>query len=274
MSPKFKSLFQSSKSRSQSSATATQPPAQTIDGPASTASNLPRPRDAIGPGTHYGIGVLYDPSENSKQAIVDIVFVHGLTGNSYNTWLHKKTGTHWPSALLEQDIPEARILTFGYDADVVNVWNPASRSRLSNHAENMIANLVRKRERTGTETRKILFVAHSLGGLVTECALEYSKTARESHLHPIERCTVGIVFLGVPHCGADLESWASFGGKLVSIVRQTNTDILKVLNPGSEMLRMVENRFHRILELRKDEKYEIAVTCFYEEVAVVGVGVV
>ena len=138
----------------------------------------------------------------------------------------------------------------------------------------MIANLVRKRERTGTETRKILFVAHSLGGLVTECALEYSKTARESHLHQIERCTVGVVFLGVPHCGADLESWASFGGKLISIVRQTNTDILKVLNPGSEMLRMVENRFHRILELRKDEKYEIAITCFYEEVAVVGVGVV
>lgn len=203
---------------------------------------------------------------------MDIVFVHGLTGNAYNTWLHKDTRVHWPSQLLRQDIPDARILSYGYDADIVNFWNPASNSRLSSHAENMVGDLVRKRERTSTETRQILFVAHSLGGLVVEQALSHSRNAVERFLHQIEHCTTGIVFLGVPHCGADLASWAVFGTRMISVLKRANEDILGVLKPGSEMLRMVEKGFHNILRLRKDEGSEIFVTSFYEELHVVGVG--
>ena len=80
-------------------------------------------------------------------------------------------------------------------------WGPASTSRLSNHAESLVGKLVRERERSDTVTRKIIFVAHSLGGLVTEQALTHSKNSAEKHLNQIERCTTGIVFLGVPHCG-------------------------------------------------------------------------
>lgn len=123
--------------------------------------------------------------DNGKDACVDIVFVHGLTGNAYSTWLHKETGIHWPSQLLGQDVPDSRILSFGYDADVVNLLGggPASNSRLSNHAESLVGKLVRERERSGTETRKIIFVAHSLGGLVTEQALTHSRNSAERHLN-------------------------------------------------------------------------------------------
>ena len=213
--------------------------------------------------------MLYD---GGMEASVDIVFVHGLTGNAYNTWLHKDTRVHWPSELLRQDIPDARILSFGYDADIVNFWNPVSNSRLSNHAENMVGDLVRKRERTNTESRKILFVAHSLGGLVTEQALSYSRNTADKFLHQIERCTAGIVFLGVPHCGSDLASWASFGTQMVNLLKRSNSDIVGVLGPGSEMLRIVGNGFQNILRLRKDEGSEIPITCFYEELGVIGVG--
>ena len=166
---------------------------QTSHGPASIATNSnPSPSAPIGKGQNYGIQVLHSGSG----ACVDIVFVHGLTGNAYDTWLHKETGIHWPSGLLGQDLPDTRIMSFGYDADVVNLWNPASKSRLSSHGENLVGDLVRERERTDTETRKILFVAHSLGGLVTEYALSHSRHAAEKHLHQIERCTAGIVFIG------------------------------------------------------------------------------
>ena len=213
--------------------------------------------------------MLYD---GGTEASVDIVFVHGLTGNAYNTWLHKDTRVHWPSELLRRDIPHARILSFGYDANIVNLWNPASNSSLSNHAQNMIGDLVRNRERTNTETRKIIFVAHGLGGLVTEYALSYSRKAFEDCLHQIERCTAGIVFLGVPHCGADLAAWASFWTQMVSTLRRANKDIVGVLEPGSEILRMVENDFHTILRFRKDEGSEVSITCFYEELRVTGIG--
>lgn len=234
-----------------------------------TATNVPAPRVPIRKGHNYGVKLLY---EGGIEPSVDIVFVHGLTGNAYSTWLHEDSGTHWPSRLLGQDIPDARILSYGYDADIVNLWNPVSNSRLSNHAENMVGDLARYRERTDTETRKILFVAHSLGGLVTEHALSHSRNVVEQHLRQVEHCTAGIVFLGVPHCGADLASWAAFGTRMVSILKRANRDIIEVLEPGSEMLRMVEKGFHNILRQRKDEGSEISITCFYEELRVTGVG--
>ena len=218
---------------------------------------------------NYGVKVLFD---SGNSVCVDIVFVHGLTGDAYNTWLHKETGIHWPSKLLGQDIPHSRILSFGYDADVVNILGggPASNSRLSNHAENLVGELVRARERSATETRKIIFVAHSLGGLVTEQALTHSKNSVEPHLNQVEQYTIGIVLLGVPHCGSDLEAWATVGRRLVSILKRTNKDILSILNPDSEMLHMVENNFHTNLRRRKDDP--IKIVSFYEELAVKGIG--
>lgn len=224
---------------------------------------------SIEKGQNYGTRVLHD---GGHDACVDVVFVHGLTGNAYDTWLHKETGTHWPSDLLGQDIPDIRVLSFGFDADVVRFFGrgPASNGRLTNHAESLVGTLVRERARSETQTRKIIFVAHSLGGLVVEHALTYSKNSAELHLHQIELNTVGIIFLGVPHCGADLVAWATIGRRIVGILERTNKDILGVLDPDSEMLHLVENNFHINLRQRKDNPIEI--TGFYEELAVKGIG--
>lgn len=134
----------------------------------------------------------------------------------------------------------------------------------------MVGKLVRERERSETETRKIIFIAHDLGGLVTEQALTHSKNSAEPHLNQVEYYTIGIVFLGVPHCGSDLEAWATVGRRIVSILKRTNKDILSVLDPDSEMLHMVENSFHTILRQRKYDPIEIV--GFYEELPVKGIG--
>ena len=230
-----------------------------------TVSPLPPP---IAKGRNYGTKVLYD---GGTKACVDIVFVHGLTGNAYTTWRHEETDVHWPSALLKQDIPNARILSFGYDADIVNFFGPASNSRLTNHAESLLGTLVRERTRNqNTEHRAIIFVAHSLGGLITEQALTHSKNGVEGHLKQVADNTIGIVFLGVPHCGADLAAWAMIGGRMTSLLKKTNKDILGVLSPNSEILHMIENNFHMQLRQRKDAPIEI--TCFFEELGVTGIG--
>ena len=244
---------------------------ETDIGPVSAATKIGASSLPIGEGQNYGINILY---EGGADASVDIVFVHGLTGNAYNTWLYNDKGInlHWPSELLKQDLPDARIMSFGYDADIVNLWNPKSHSPLTGHAENMVGALVRRRERTNTEDRKILFVGHSLGGLVIEHALSHSRKSVEKFLRKIEQFTIGIVFLGVPHYGADLGAWESFGTHLANLVKRPNQDLLRVLKPGSEMLHLVENDFHRILRLRKDEESEISITCFYEELDVRPIG--
>jgi hypothetical protein len=88
--------------------------------------------------------------QSLTHGLCSIVFVHGLTGTSYDTWLDKQTGVHWPTTLLSRDLADTCILTFGYDADVVNFWNPASQNRIGNYAENMIGALARRREQTNS----------------------------------------------------------------------------------------------------------------------------
>lgn len=85
-----------------------------------------------------------------------IVFVHGLTGNRLTTWTYEsnnklgESNKSWPELFLKDDIPNARILTFGYDANVVNLLSAASQNRVRDHASSLNATLSDLRD--GTET--------------------------------------------------------------------------------------------------------------------------
>lgn len=64
-----------------------------------------------------GLKVIHRPPGDRK---VDIVFIHGLGGTSRMTWSKNHNPEFfWPLKLLpfEPDINEARILTFGYNAN-------------------------------------------------------------------------------------------------------------------------------------------------------------
>ena len=109
----------------------------------------------------------------------------GLTGQAYNTWWHKECNVYWPKDLLSNDLPSCRILTFGYDADIIHIWKQKSTARLGNHAEALVGDLARQRIDTDSNDRPILFIVHSLGGLVTENALCYSRNHSAEHLQKV-----------------------------------------------------------------------------------------
>ena len=98
-------------------------------------------------GHMYGVRVLYDP----QNPVVDIVFVHGLNGNPYKTWLEPDKGVYWPVHLLPKDVPNARIMTFGYDADWKNskglesFFQPVGTCSLTDHAVALVSDLTGKR---------------------------------------------------------------------------------------------------------------------------------
>lgn len=64
--------------------------------------------------------------------------MHGLTGSQISTWTAAGAAAPWPKLLLADDIPDARISAFGYDADVVNLLGPAGQNRIRHHAANLI----------------------------------------------------------------------------------------------------------------------------------------
>ena len=81
--------------------------------------------------------------------------------------------------------------------------------------------------------------------------------------------------MGTPHAGSDIATWASVLTNLAKIAKQANQDIIEVLKPGSQVLAGLQQEFHRLLEKRnRDGKPELKIFCFYEELPVMGIGMV
>lgn len=81
--------------------------------------------------------------------------------------------------------------------------------------------------------------------------------------------------MGTPHHGAGLAKWAELIFRYVNKVKQTNTDIIRVLKRDSEVLARVQDSFHTLLLSRKHDGLDpIDITCFYEELPVQGIGLV
>lgn len=65
---------------------------------------------------------------------VDIVAIHGLMGDLRTTW--ETDGVLWLRDLLPKDLPEARVFSYGYNAEVFNTlgtarWNAYAREMLN-----------------------------------------------------------------------------------------------------------------------------------------------
>ena len=220
---------------------------------------------------NLGLYKIFEPLDSTK-AVADVVFLHGLTGGSISTWHNEQYDVVWPRDLLGQDLKIVRIFTFGYDADVANWWNPASNNRIGNHAEALIGALDRERRRTKTLMRKLIFVAHSLGGLVVKRCLALSKYSPEKYLRLIEASTFAIAFMGTPHFGSDLASWGSYAANIAKLVTRANKEIVSVLRPGSEMLFTIQKDFGGLSRIRAEDGNPLLITCFFEEEAVRFIG--
>jgi hypothetical protein len=52
-----------------------------------------------------------------------LIAIHGLNGDPINTWTHKETGVMWLRDVLPEVLPRARIMTYGYNANLKNFSN-------------------------------------------------------------------------------------------------------------------------------------------------------
>ena len=201
-----------------------------------------------------------------------IIFVHGLGGNRQTTWTHQNN-TYWPQDLLPDQIPSSRIMTFGYDADMVKIWSigPTGSNGLHGHGKTLAFTIADSRSTKTSKRRPIIFVTHSLGGLVCEQALLVCRASNEQRLSCVLESTVGIVFMGTPHKGAELALWGSRLAKYVQTIRTVNRDIVRALTKKSEVLAIVEQDFQQLL-LKPEHINKTRIFCFYEEVPLPVVG--
>ncbi|KAF2457805.1 hypothetical protein BDY21DRAFT_342816 [Lineolata rhizophorae] len=185
----------------------------------------------------------YDPE-------IDIVAVHGLGARPEWAWTRrveapggKMKEVKWLSDpnLLPARLPRSRVMTFNYESR----WHRnAPKHRKTSVADNLLRCLEEQRQNNPrVRNRPLLFIGHSYGGIVIEQLIVHTLHREIGY---IRKATAGIVFLGTPHRGTDVQSW----GELMAVMGQkmglgSHNEILKELRADSENLKDMSSAFSR-----------------------------
>lgn len=90
---------------------------------------------------------------------ISIVAIHGLNGHREKTWT-SKNNVLWLRDLLPQILPNARIMTWGYDSRT-HARNPISSQHLHDHADTLVSDLWLEREMTSVGVPARINTFHS-----------------------------------------------------------------------------------------------------------------
>ncbi len=132
----------------------------------------------------------------------DVVFVHGLTGDLYQTWSAPESkeaeGVFWPR-WLGTDLPDGNYFTLGYPASMFAKW-AKKEMNLYERAKNTLEVLASY----GIGERPVIFICHSLGGLLIKQVLRTAQESTETNWIKLAKNCIGIFFLATPHSGSSL----------------------------------------------------------------------
>jgi tetratricopeptide (TPR) repeat protein len=133
-----------------------------------------------------------------------VVFVHGLGGHVYDTWRRAADDdTFWP-VWLARDVEGLAVYSLAYEAPASN-WLGTSMP-LQDRAANIFELLLTE---PGLQTGPIVFVCHSLGGLIVKKVLlnlQQQAMRRPEAASLLERVTE-VVFAATPHTGSAQATW-------------------------------------------------------------------
>lgn len=139
----------------------------------------------------------------------DIIFVHGLGGGSHSTWRYGKDGESdhffWPDELGKK-LTNCGVWSLGYSAGM-NHWFSDEGLAIDDRAANVALKLASKEE-AGFGRRPLIFITHSMGGLVVKEFVTGARSLGVQDWITVADAVKGIVFLGTPHHGSYIASIA------------------------------------------------------------------
>ncbi|XP_004674216.1 PREDICTED: protein SERAC1 [Condylura cristata] len=207
-----------------------------------------------------GVYVLHPQHRTSQPIKADVLFIHGLMGAAFKTWRQQdnertllekipedeaRYTTCWPKTWLARDCPALRIISVEYDTSLSD-WRarcPMERKSIAYRSNELLGKL----RAAGVGDRPVVWVSHSMGGLlVKKMLLEASK---KPEMNAVVNNTRGIIFYSVPHHGSHLAEYSVNARYLLFPSLE-----VKELSKDSPALKALHDDF---LELARDRNLQV-----------------
>ncbi|OBT60680.1 hypothetical protein VE03_09999 [Pseudogymnoascus sp. 23342-1-I1] len=190
--------------------------------------------------------------KNVAEHKIDCVAISGLGGHAFGSFKDRAGPHMWLRDSLPSDITGARVMIYGYDTQLHDSHTFQDLEALGSLLRSDLQTLTTQDSRhTKPKTVPLIFVAHSLGGLIVKEAIIQMK--RDKNHHALLDSIYGALFFGVPSQGMEITS-------LIPLVKdQPNQGLLHSLGKESQILRNQCRDFPKAFGHEHSE-----IICFYE----------
>ncbi|XP_035473715.1 protein SERAC1 [Scophthalmus maximus] len=210
-----------------------------------------------------GVYILHPQTRGDQPIKADVLFIHGILGAAFKTWRQKDRNMSeeekeaeswddytecWPKSWLAADCPNLRVLSVEYDSHLSD-WGakcPAENQRKSLAYRSQ--ELLKKLKLAGVGERPVVWVAHSMGGLLVKKML--LDASEDPEMHGLIKNTKGIMFYSVPHRGTFMAEYSVNVRYLLfpSIeVRELCKDSPALRNLNDNFLNMAKEKEFKVL---------------------------
>ncbi|KAH7187136.1 hypothetical protein DER44DRAFT_173441 [Fusarium oxysporum] len=165
----------------------------------------------------------------------------------------------WLRDSLPDHVPQARIMTFGYDSTVLF---GKSTSQIHDYALDLSSQLQMIRSLPQERKRPLVFICHSLGGVIFKEFL-VQVTLNNDTFRDLSQSVSGVIFLGCPHRGSRVASHAKLFSKIINTAtlgKGARSDLLQLLEVSSTELEAISR--HAMAPLKN-----LIIVSFYEQQA-------
>ncbi|KAL6807500.1 hypothetical protein GGI42DRAFT_245801 [Trichoderma sp. SZMC 28013] len=191
--------------------------------------------------TFIGLSPLNDVPEHEHH--YDCIVMSGLASHPMGSWQpHGKDKSYmWIRDTLPHLVPKVKFILYGYDTKLAG-------SKSFQTVPDIALSLIHTLQQggwAGTDPRKLIFFAHSLGGIVLKEAFRMLADSSVRDELILNR-TRGVIFFGVPSQGLDVSDLQ------IMLQGQPNKDALvKEISNESPFVEVLEEQFSGISHLQK-----------------------
>ncbi|XP_050512119.1 protein SERAC1 isoform X4 [Diabrotica virgifera virgifera] len=149
--------------------------------------------------------LLHPVTRNTKEHELDVIFVHGLLGGVFYTW-RQRLNKSFTANIIKNSRPLKKDSENGVNYDTsLSMWTPICPSSKAKFTlDERSFDLTQKLLETGVGRKPIVWVTHSMGGLIVKNMLWKSFESEVPAIRNICLNTKAVIFYSTPHNGSTL----------------------------------------------------------------------